>query len=188
MGILDDAIREHLELKRLHGADPTEIDRLEREALGPVRRAPEDLDDARLGGQEPSGAEPPYDRADEGWDESSGEGAQTTHLHVVTDEDADEPLEEDEPFSGQERAAGPAGADAAEEPPSPGAHDPPPSHAPPGAGQETVQYDIEHDAEHEHEHERSDAIEETPEFLEEAPDHDRLWFEQRPPRDVDFDR
>ena len=38
MGILDDAIREHLDLKRRRGADPTEIERAEREALGPVRR------------------------------------------------------------------------------------------------------------------------------------------------------
>src|SRR5438270_8359368 len=38
MGILDDAIREHLDLKRRRGADPTEVERLEREALGPVRR------------------------------------------------------------------------------------------------------------------------------------------------------
>ena len=34
MGLLDDAIREHLELKRAHGADPTEVERQEREALG----------------------------------------------------------------------------------------------------------------------------------------------------------
>src|SRR5437764_1286369 len=40
MGLLDDAIREHLELKRQRGADPSEIDRLEHEALGPVRRHP----------------------------------------------------------------------------------------------------------------------------------------------------
>ena len=38
MGILDEAIREHLDLKRRRGADPTEVERLEREALGPVRR------------------------------------------------------------------------------------------------------------------------------------------------------
>ncbi len=38
MGLLDDAIREHLELKRRHGADPDEVTRQEREALGaPVR-------------------------------------------------------------------------------------------------------------------------------------------------------
>ena len=35
MGLLDDAIREHLELKRRHGADPGEVARLEHEALGP---------------------------------------------------------------------------------------------------------------------------------------------------------
>src|SRR3954470_19450658 len=41
MGLLDDAIREHLELKRRHGADPQEVLRQEDEALGPI------------GGQEP---------------------------------------------------------------------------------------------------------------------------------------
>ena len=40
MGLLDEAIREHLDLKRARGADPAEIERLEREALGPVRRDP----------------------------------------------------------------------------------------------------------------------------------------------------
>jgi hypothetical protein len=32
-----------------------------------------------------------------------------------------------------------------------------------------------------------DMLEETPEFLQDTPEHDRLWFEQRPPRDFDFD-
>src|SRR3954469_10326205 len=41
MGLLDDAIREHLELKRRHGADPGEVARQESEALGPVRRSAE---------------------------------------------------------------------------------------------------------------------------------------------------
>src|SRR3954462_12659249 len=44
MGLLDDAIREHLELKRAHGADPGEIAQLEREAFGPARRGPEPLE------------------------------------------------------------------------------------------------------------------------------------------------
>ena len=30
-------------------------------------------------------------------------------------------------------------------------------------------------------------LEETPEFLQETPEHDRLWFEQKPPRDFDLD-
>src|SRR5579875_71036 len=38
MGLLDDAIRDHLDLKRRRGADPAEVERAEREALGPVRR------------------------------------------------------------------------------------------------------------------------------------------------------
>jgi hypothetical protein len=38
MGLLDDAIREHLELKRRRGADPDEIARQEDEALGDPRR------------------------------------------------------------------------------------------------------------------------------------------------------
>ncbi|HWT91592.1 MAG TPA: hypothetical protein VN238_01240, partial [Solirubrobacteraceae bacterium] len=37
MGLLDDAIREHLELKRAHGADPGEVARQEQEALGNPR-------------------------------------------------------------------------------------------------------------------------------------------------------
>ena len=32
----------------------------------------------------------------------------------------------------------------------------------------------------------ADELEETPEFLQETPEHDRLWFEQKPPRDFDF--
>ena len=38
MGILDDAIREHLELKRRHGVPEEDIQRQEDEALGPARR------------------------------------------------------------------------------------------------------------------------------------------------------
>ncbi len=33
-----------------------------------------------------------------------------------------------------------------------------------------------------------DVLEETPEFLRDTPEQDRLWFEQRPPRDFDFDK
>jgi len=43
MSILDDAIREHLELKRAHGADESELKRLEDEAFGPPGR-PEEPD------------------------------------------------------------------------------------------------------------------------------------------------
>ncbi|HEX8157377.1 MAG TPA: hypothetical protein VF526_08320 [Solirubrobacteraceae bacterium] len=59
MGLLDDAIREHLELKRRRGADAVEISRLESEALGPVRRSPAgvpNLSDSAAA--EPAAAEP----------------------------------------------------------------------------------------------------------------------------------
>ena len=38
MGLLDDAIRQHLELKRAHGASSEELAEKEAEAFGPVRR------------------------------------------------------------------------------------------------------------------------------------------------------
>jgi hypothetical protein len=38
MGLLDEAIREHLELRRKHGADPSDVAREEHDALGPVER------------------------------------------------------------------------------------------------------------------------------------------------------
>ncbi len=43
MSILDDAIREHLELKRAHGADEGELQKLEDEAFGPPQR-PDEID------------------------------------------------------------------------------------------------------------------------------------------------
>ncbi len=42
--------------------------------------------------------------------------------------------------------------------------------------------------EHEQPRDRDeDVLEETPDFLEEAPEDDQLWFEQKPPKDFDFD-
>ncbi len=37
------------------------------------------------------------------------------------------------------------------------------------------------------EHHSEDVLEETPDFLEETPEDDQLWFEQKPPKDFDFD-
>jgi hypothetical protein len=49
MGVLDEAIREHLDLKRRRGASDEEIARAEAEALGPARRAiPPSEDDDRV--------------------------------------------------------------------------------------------------------------------------------------------
>ena len=36
-------------------------------------------------------------------------------------------------------------------------------------------------------HGDEDVLEETPDFLEETPEDDELWFEQKPPKDFDFD-
>lgn len=48
MGILDEAIREHLELKRQHGAEESEIAGLEAEAFGPADRPDSGEDETRV--------------------------------------------------------------------------------------------------------------------------------------------
>jgi hypothetical protein len=64
MGLLDDAIREHLELKRRRGADPGEVAREQHEALVPAHpgepsRAGGDFESgSQDGAAEPEGVEP----------------------------------------------------------------------------------------------------------------------------------
>ena len=68
MGLLDDAIREHLELKRRRGADPGEVARQEREALEPQAPPRDDSEEDELAGadgeedfdapEEPAGQHP----------------------------------------------------------------------------------------------------------------------------------
>jgi hypothetical protein len=57
--------------------------------------------------------------------------------------------------------------------------------------EEPAEYDVEADVAADRPQaepsEGEDMLEETPDFLQDTPDHDRLWFEQRPPRDFDFD-
>jgi hypothetical protein len=234
MGELDDAIREHLDLKRRRGADPAEVERAEQEALGPVRRGPVEPDPPELVMDEAHRPDPAaWDEHYE--DELDAPGAAEAG-GAVSYAEPDQPLapregvaselfdNADDPFAADERQAGelPAPPAAADEPLSPGAQDipaepapsepreplgepaPPPHRAPlPTAGSgETVEYDVEEAlGEGEHRVEdparpappkpeaaaEEDPLEETPEFLQETPDHDRLWFEQRPPRDFDFD-
>lgn len=208
MGLLDDAIREHLDLKRRRGADPAEVERAEREALGPVRRkgdpsvatAPEDdaaaseaaYDEAPEAGLAPADEEP---RAPAG-----------AYDHELDAPDADATVndrDEDEGWSYEEertrvvppRGEPAASVDFADSDDEPFADDEPETpdrerHAgPPPAGDETTEYDVEEAmaAEEGDEAEAEDMLEETPDFLQDTPDHDRLWFEQRPPRDFDFD-
>jgi hypothetical protein len=68
MGLLDDAIREHLDLKRARGGDPADIERMEREALGPVRREPT-IGSARLDETQEYAPRPRDDRYDDELDE-----------------------------------------------------------------------------------------------------------------------
>ena len=202
MGLLDDAIREHLDLKRRRGADPTEIDRAEREALGPVRRGPE------ITGEEPAGDEAPppapaaeveaahpsaeaepWEPFDEDPELRALEEHEETPYEPAHQPDGD-PLMDDEQFSGEPpEAFRPEPADLApapepEPPPAPHPAEPPPPAAADEpfrhVDQETEEYELEPETD-------DDVLESTPEFLQDAPEHDRLWFEQRPPRDFDFD-
>jgi hypothetical protein len=142
MGLLDDAIREHLELKRRHGADASEIARQEREALGAPRSVAE-------AAQEPAGAEP----------------AAAATAEAATAEPDLPPAPEGDPLGGAVSAGRFADDDLDWSDPAP-------------PDEPEAEASAEEDAE--------DVLEETPEFLQETPEHDRLWFEQRPPRDFDF--
>jgi hypothetical protein len=160
MGLLDDAIREHIELKRLRGADPSEVARQERDALGPVVRER----DAEVPGAEEDDAD---------------------RQEIAVEDHA---LAKDDSANTPEPARGPDFAN---------------------VGQETAELDMrtvldeQHEiadragqidsaglgtASGEDEEPVEDVLEETPEFLRDTPEQERLWFEQQPPRDFDFDK
>jgi hypothetical protein len=168
MGLLDDAIKEHLELKRRRGADADEVARLEQEALGPPQRG------------EFAGAPAPAEAGDAPDDDSvaavQAEPAPDTAEHAVA-EPAQEPEPEPEPDPRDQ-------ADEAwlEDEPEPAAE--PEEREDVVIDQPTVEYSPPADPPAEGE----DVLEETPDFLQETPEHDRLWFEQKPPRDFDLDR
>ncbi len=181
MGLLDDAIREHLDLKRRRGADPLEVERDEREALGPVRRAPEaPPSDEPEADQAASPFAYDQERDEDGWshDDPLDDEPEASDLEDGDLEPDDEQFGPDVPeFDPRARTA----TDGDDEPT-------PPSHH---SGDETIEYDVDDalgseqdDAEPRGD---DDVLEETPEFLQDTPDHDRLWFEQRPPKDFDFD-
>src|SRR3954454_16852098 len=171
MGLLDDAIREHLELKRRRGADPGELERQENEALGPARRGEF---------AKPEGEDAPPEPAPQPAEEPPAEKA-AAEVPLATEPAAaatppPEPLAEvpavEEPPEAEPWLDEPDEVpvdDALEHQPTPRAPDP-----------DVVEPDPEPDGE--------DVLEETPEFLQETPEHDRLWFEQKPPRDFDFDK
>jgi hypothetical protein len=175
MGLLDDAIREHLELKRKHGANPDEVERQEREALGAARPQGEfagpgeDEPVAAEGAEEPvAEAADPVDAGDEREPVDAGDEREpfdVEALETIEEEpQAPEPGEpaaapgyDEDPWLEEERDEVPAD-EALDRPREPG------------------------------EEQGEDVLEDTPDFLQETPEHDRLWFEQKPPRDFDWDK
>jgi hypothetical protein len=257
MGILDDAIKEHLELKRQHGADASELAQLEDEAFGAAERpggdapAPDPAADAATQLMtQPEAEEPssrPAPRAEiadlqeappsaPAPDEREAIGEQPTEMYDVEEElassEAPAPSEEDlveeemeeprlapvDPLSSLDDAD----VDAAEVADSGTAEEEYEEdddfwdekrlsdeldqalEAPSEVEVEEVEHaevtEVEDEPEAADEPEPEadaqeqppartdeDVLEETPDFLEETPEDDELWFEQKPPKDFDFD-
>ena len=207
MGLLDDAIREHLELKRRRGADPGEVAREQQEALEPIVRdgeagsssgqpAPDSvsgapLTDPLLDGvpeaaapDRPAEAQTPAQAPDQTAsatpvrEDSSATpltgGDETAELDMRSVLDADRPREDDESLPDASRGEE-VRTDAQVDTPAEG---------------DSLEWEMpgEEDGQAEAEEPAEDVLEETPEFLRDTPEQDRLWFEQRPPRDFDFDK
>jgi hypothetical protein len=267
MGILDDAIREHLELKRQHGADESEVDGLEAEAFGPADRpdateppaeAPQFESEATTQVISPGSAitvpAGEGDQLDKVFEAKRDELAAIEHEAAekdgpeerpqVGEPDVPAPEEESRPQPAAEREAPPAALEPDEVTEADGgdAGDALERERQHLAGQPTEHYDVdaamaEEDEidllsesrladeldraletpedeiaamappEEEYEHQlpdlaepdpgsevpddsdffdQDDPLEGTPDFLEETPEHDRLWFEQKEPKDFDF--
>lgn len=166
MGVFDDAIREHLELKRQHGVSEEELKQQEDEAFG--RRQPTEAgtipeDVAR----ELEPAPPEYEPAAAG--EPATTEAEPAEL-LGPPAEAPEPPVQTAPAEFEEPTEPPP-----EEPP---AEEPEESPEFLEEAQEAVEIDDD---------DRADVLEDTPDFLRESPEHDKLWFEQKPPKDFDFD-
>jgi len=204
MGVLDDAIRQHLELKRSHGAAEEELRRQEEEALGPARRevAPTETGDgdgtgaqvpAEVGAAETAHAEqgslPEADVAHDAEVAHGGEAAIAEQPALDEQPVADEEpaLQEPEPGSLPEEPLAPQDEVEAEH----DEHDDERVGQTPPRGFPAVHEDDELVADEEdnlgEEGDDPDVLEDTPDFLQETPEHDRLWFEQKPPRDFDFE-
>jgi hypothetical protein len=198
MGLLDDAIREHLELKRRRGADPGEVAREQREALEPVPRdqrsegggvavAEEltaeavvagDADAAPPGARSsaPAGNEPLGDDSELALtgapvgDPSAVQETAELDMQTVLEAGEDEPDAEAGAGHDVESLEWEVPGESVVEPRADVGHK---AHAAAG--------DVD-------ESDGEDVLEETPDFLRDTPEQDRLWFEQRPPRDFDFDK
>ena len=205
MGILDDAIREHLELKRKHGVPAEEVERQEEEALGPARRevAPpqaQDTGDAtEAASAEPhDAAEQPQAVLDPEPEPQPEPEPEPERAPELESEPEAAPELESEPEAEPERAPEPEPESQPEPEPAAVAlstleqSSPVPAGDTPPRGFETIDEEDDQlpaDRDHEDDEESNDldVLQDTPDFLQETPEHDRLWFEQKPPRDFDFD-
>ncbi len=278
MGILDEAIREHLELKRAHGAGDDELKQLEDEAFGQAERpgdeAPPDplaeaptrfmtqpeLDEEPAGRREPTIAdlqeppEPPAPAEPAAAEEIEPTGPSTEERQAIAEQPTElfdveeelgppnptdeEILEEEiseprlgptDPLAGLQEGEeaevtieGPAPDDDEEYDDEDDAFwneqrlsdeldqalEAPPREIEIEIEESEAEYDEEPESEAdvledeeledgepestEEPHvaaprQDEDVLEETPDFLEEAPEDDQLWFEQKPPKDFDFD-
>ena len=245
MGILDDAIREHLDLKRRQGVDQDELQRLEDEAFGPPSRpgdpdfaggapageggpgdgegpeasateAPAFVDHELEGAPEPATAEEataePQAEAAEAPSEEAlalpgeptvehdtlGEDEEAQEMDLDIDLDINEEIEdvgeldleegEVEEAEVEESAPeadedAPAGAAATEEPIE--SLDTVEHHFDDALDEAEVVEEGE-DLSLSEDSDDEDVLEETPEFLRDAPEDDELWFEQGEPKDFDF--
>ncbi len=270
MGILDDAIREHLDLKRRQGADQDELARLEDEAFGPPTRPgdPEFAERGAEGGDvttaegerggengdeatatdtdlgafhdQEAGPEAGTATATELEDETSlesdeafealdstapatdepaiapgeptvahdtlGSDGESDEIDLDIDLDLEEDVEEAEDAGGGLSLDDEEPAEATETPeaetPEAGTGETEAAAAEPIESLDTVEHHFE-DAIDEAEvvedepespaegsltedSDDEDVLEETPEFLRDAPEDDELWFEQGEPKDFDF--
>ncbi len=274
MGILDEAIREHLELKRQHGAGDSELQKIEQEAFGPAERPgseqapdpaaeapteflaqPETPEGKTAKGEEPRSRregpsiadlqEPPEIEREpvaevpeptpqpepepeptphpepepvaHSTEEREAIAEQPTEMYDVEGDlgaaapsPSDEELVEEEiaeprlgpsdPLAGLEEGEE---AEVSVEGPAPAEDEddefwneqrlsdeldqaleaPPEEEA-----EESEEAEEPAELPRAEEPQRSgDVLDETPDFLEEAPEDDELWFEQKPPKDFDFD-
>jgi hypothetical protein len=224
MGALDDAIREHLELKRQHGASENEIREAEAEALGPARRDSTIEPFVDEGGMtapfEPFDDEPPPLPSDAVEDAPPPPPPDPVLPDRVPLDPASLRAAPVEHAAAEPPPVEPAPVDDPVEAPPPGTPKP---HGDPAIGDEDLPPGDDDDSDRAHtailddplgetprpiHHEPGpdeppaparpagaeppagpddDVLEETPDFLQETPEHDRLWFEQKPPRDFDFD-
>jgi hypothetical protein len=189
MGLLDDAIREHLELKRLRGADPELVSREESEALGPTSSGElANTDDDIAASDDFAGEDAPSVADGSGQAEGFPKVGQETaelDMRMVLEDESGAPTS---PAPVGPVAARPSSGDASQES---GATDDSLEWEMPGDGPvDGSDEDLADDRPSGESGDEpiEDVLEETPDFLRDTPEQERLWFEQRPPRDFDFDK